>query len=46
MMDACIQNQLKFSGVLSDAWFACAEKIKYIKEKRQKDFMMALKSNR
>ena len=25
MMDACIQNQLKFSGVLSDAWFACAD---------------------
>ena len=46
MIDVCIQNQLKFSWVLSDAWFACADNMKYIKEKCKKDFIMALKSNR
>ena len=46
MIDTCIQNQLKFSWVLSDIWFASAENMEHIKEKRQKDFIMALKSNR
>ena len=46
MIDTCIQNQLKFSWVLSDCWFASAENMEHIKEKRKKDFIMALKSNR
>ncbi len=46
MIDTCIQNQLTFSWVLSDIWFASAENMEHIKEKRQKDFIMALKSNR
>jgi hypothetical protein len=46
MLDVCIENQLKFSYVLCDIWFACAENMSHIKEKKQKDFIMALKGNR
>lgn len=46
MVDACIQNQLKFSWVLADIWFASTENMEHIKKTRQKDFILALKGNR
>lgn len=46
MIDASIQNQLKFSWVLADIWFASSENMEHIKQTRHKDFIMALKSNR
>lgn len=46
MVDACIQNQLKFSWVLADIWFASTENMEHIKQTRHKDFIMALKCNR
>lgn len=46
MVDTCCRNQLKFSWVLADIWFASAENMSHIKQTRHKDFIMAMKSNR
>ena len=46
MVDTCVHNQLKFNWVLADIWFASSETMIHIKETRQKDFVMAMKSNR
>lgn len=46
MVDISVQNQLKFSWVLADIWFASTENMIHIKQTRHKDFIMALKSNR
>lgn len=46
MLEACCQNQLKFTWVLADSWFASTENMRYIKKIRHKEFVMALKSNR
>ena len=46
MVDACIQNPLKFSWVLADIGFASTENMEHIKITRQKDFILALKGNR
>lgn len=45
MFDMCLANQIKFSWVLADVWFASTENMEHIKSKN-KDFVMALKSNR
>jgi hypothetical protein len=46
MLDVCVQNQLKFRFVLFDTWFASKENMCHIKQKLEKDFVCALKSNR
>lgn len=46
MVDACVQNPLKFSWVPADIWFASTQNMEHIKQTRHKDFIMALKSNR
>jgi hypothetical protein len=46
MIDTCLGNQIKFSWILTDIWFASSENMEYIKNKKKKDFIMALKSNR
>lgn len=46
MVDNCVRNQLKFSWVLADIWFGSTENMIHIKQIRQKDFVMAMKSNR
>lgn len=46
LIDASLQNQLKFSWVLADIWFASSENMEHIKQIRNKDFIMALKCNR
>lgn len=42
----CIQNQLVFSHILFDSWYASSENMEFIKTKSQKDFIAAIKSNR
>lgn len=39
-------NQLKYSYILNDNWFACAENMKFIEKELKKKFVMSLKSNR
>ena len=46
MLKACLQNQISFRYVLNDAWFASAENMKFVKVELEKEFIMALKSNR
>lgn len=46
MVDTCLRNQVKFSWVLADIWFASSENMEHIKQTRNKDFIMALKCNR
>lgn len=40
------QNQIVFTYVLSDIWFASAENMKFVKTTRKKEFVMPLKGNR
>ncbi len=44
--DVCVQNAVKFHGVLFDSWFSSAENMAHIKLKYQKEFISTLKSNR
>ena len=46
MVDACVQNRLKFSWILADIGFTSTENMEHLKQTRQKDFIMALKGNR
>jgi hypothetical protein len=41
-----VQNQMVFTYVLSDIWFASAENMKFVKNTLEKEFIMPLKSNR
>ncbi len=40
------QNQIVFTYVLSDIWFASAENMKFVKTTLKKEFVMPLKGNR
>lgn len=46
MLAQCVQNQIPFRHVLTDLWFASADNMNYIKLDLDKEFIMALKSNR
>ena len=46
MLQAVQRNQIPFQYVLTDIWFASAENMCFVKLDLQKDFIMALKSNR
>lgn len=46
MLAACIKNQIAFSYVLSDVWYASSENMRYIKQDLEKEFIMPLKANR
>lgn len=46
MIDDFVRKQTPFRYVLGDAWFASVENMKFIKEKKRKDFVFPLKSNR
>lgn len=41
-----VQNQIVFTYVLSDIWFASAENMKFVKTTLKKEFVMPLKGNR
>jgi len=46
MLTTTINNQLKFKYVLMDSWFSSKENMIFSKQKHNKDFICALKSNR
>lgn len=46
MLRVCQQNQLRYRYVLTDNWFSSKENMAFIKDELEKDFIMALKSNR
>lgn len=46
MLRVCQQNQLRYRTVLTDNWFSSKENMTFIKVELNKDFVMALKSNR
>jgi DDE superfamily endonuclease len=46
LLHVCLHNQMRFSYVLSDSWYAAADNFKYIKHDLKKEFVMPLKSNR
>jgi hypothetical protein len=46
MLRVCQRNQLHYRYVLTDNWFASQENMAFIKVELEKDFIMAIKSNR
>lgn len=46
MLKVCVRNQLRFRYVLNDSWYASAENMMFVKHQTERDFIMALKSNR
>jgi len=46
MLQAVCRNQVPFKYVLNDIWFASVENMRFVKLDLEKDFIMALKSNR
>lgn len=46
MLKMVCNNQIPFHYVLNDLWFASAENMRYVKLDLEKEFIMALKSNR
>jgi hypothetical protein len=46
MLRVCQQNQLRYRYVLADNWFSSKENMAFIKAELEKEFVMAVKSNR
>ena len=46
MIEDFVRKQTPFRYVLADCWFASVENMTFIKEKKRKDFVFPLKSNR
>ncbi len=46
MLAVAIQNQVVFSYVLADIWYAASENMKYIVHDLDRDFLMSVKRNR
>ena len=46
MITTCVQNQLLFRYVLNDSWYASVDNMKLVKGELERDFIMAVKSNR
>lgn len=46
MLQPAVDNQIPFSHVLNDVWYASAEHMRFIKLDLHKDFVMPLKTNR
>lgn len=46
MLQYAVWNQIPFRYVLNDLWFASAENMRFVKLDLEKEFIMALKSNR
>lgn len=46
MLKRVFHNQIPFCYVLNDLWFASAENMRFVKLDLEKEFIMALKSNR
>ena len=46
MLQQSVKNQIPFRHVLNDVWFTSAENMRCVKLDLEKEFIMALKSNR
>ncbi len=46
MLRVCRKNQIKYRYILADSWFLSKENMNFIKLDLEKDFIMALKTNR
>jgi hypothetical protein len=46
LLRACVKNDLAFTYVLNDVWFASVENMRCVKQELKKEFIMPLKSNR
>ena len=46
LVTACVRNQLRFRYMLNDSWYASVDNMKVVKSDLERDFIMALKSNR
>lgn len=46
LLHICVHNQVKFTYVLSDLWYASADNMKYIHHVLHKHFVLPLKENR
>lgn len=46
MIEDFVRKQTPFRYILADAWFASVENMRFIKDKKRKDFVFPLKSNR
>lgn len=46
LLRACVKNDLAFTYVLNDVWFASVENMRCVKRELKKEFIMPLKSNR
>lgn len=46
MLQAVFRNKIPFQYILNDIWFASVENMRFVKLDLEKDFIMALKSNR
>jgi hypothetical protein len=46
LLQQAVKNQISFSYVLNDVWFASAENMNFVKHTLHKDFVMPIKANR
>ncbi len=46
MVQQAVMNQIPFTYVLNDVWFASAENMRFVKHSIERDFIMPLKANR
>lgn len=46
MLRAVVKNQIPFTYVLNDVWYASAENMRFVKGELDKEFIMPLKANR
>jgi len=46
MLQQAVANQIPFSYVLNDVWYASADNMNFVKHKLHKEFVMPLKANR
>jgi DDE superfamily endonuclease len=46
LLQQAVLNQIPFTYVVNDTWFASAENMRFVKHKLNKDFVMPLKDNR
>lgn len=46
LLQICVHNQVQFTYVLSDLWYASADNMKYIHHSLHKHFVLPLKENR
>ena len=46
MLEACVQNRIKFRYVLADIWYGSAENMRYIAQDLKRFFLVPLKTNR